>query len=205
MAATASKDAVPARGRPRSERSRRAIMRAASELMLERDPGEITVEAIAERAGASKATIYRWWGSKERLMLEALRAQWDEAVPAEIDTGSLEGDLLELIQPWAARLATRAYGRVFAAFIASAHRDPAFAAEYRTHFVAARRERADGILRRAIERGQIPPDTDVEAAMDLLYGPMYHRALHGHGEIDADFVRTIVHYVVAALTAPKRG
>ncbi len=204
MAATAEKRGGPLRGRPRSERSRRAIMAATTELMLERDPGEITVEAIAERAGASKATIYRWWGSKQRLVLEALRGDWEQAVAAEIDTGSLESDLRELIEPWAVRLTARPYGRVIASLIASAHRDPAFAAEYLEYFVKGRRERGAEILRRAIAREEIAQDTDVEAALDLLWGPIYHRALHGHGAVDPEFVRTIIRYVVTALTAQER-
>ena len=83
----------PRRGRPRSEASRKAILRAAGELLLEHGLQTISMDAVAERAGASKATIYRWWPSKELLALDALFSDWAPAAGAGYDTGSLAGDL----------------------------------------------------------------------------------------------------------------
>jgi AcrR family transcriptional regulator len=188
------------RGRPRSERSRRAILGAASDLLLERGLSEISMDAVADRAGASKATIYRWWPSKELLVLDALLSEWATAIPDEIDTGSLAGDLRALILPWARQLTAKPYGRVIAALVAGAQRDPHFAHEYREHFVKPRREHARNALARASERGEIPRDTDIDAALDLLYGPFYHRLLHGHAPLTERFARTVVDYVVAALS-----
>jgi AcrR family transcriptional regulator len=196
---------VPRRGRPRSERSRRAILRAASDLLLERGLSEISMDAVADRAEASKATIYRWWPSKELLVLDALLSEWDTASPDAVDTGSLSGDLDALILPWARQLTAKPYGRAVAAFIASAQSEPRFAQEYLTHFVNPRREQGRGILLRAIDRGEVLPGTDVEAALDLLYGPFYHRLLHGHAALTDRFARTIVSYVVAAVSAPHGG
>src|SRR5258708_6987686 len=87
------------RGRPRSEKTRRAILGAATELLLEPGGGAVSMDAVAERAGASKATIYRWWPSRESLALDALFEEW-AAVPPPRDTGSLRGDLLSLLRPW---------------------------------------------------------------------------------------------------------
>jgi AcrR family transcriptional regulator len=193
----------PRKGRPRSERSRRAILRAASDLALERDLRAITIEAVAERAGASKATIYRWWPSKDLLVLDALLNEWDAASPEAIDTGSLSGDLHALIDPWTRELRRKAYGRVVASFIASAQTDPKFAREYRKHFVERRREHARRAIQRSIDRGEIAADTDVEAALDLLYGPFYHRLLHGHARVTESFTRTIIDHLVTALSAGR--
>jgi hypothetical protein len=66
--------------------------------------------------------------------------------------------------------------------------------------VGPRREEGRAALARAIKRGEIPRDTDVEAALDLLYGPFYHRILHGHTTLTDRFTRTIVGHVVAALS-----
>jgi AcrR family transcriptional regulator len=192
----------PRRGRPRSERSRRAILRAAGDLLLERGLGEISMDAVAERAGASKATIYRWWPSKERLVLDALLSEWATGTPDAIDTGSLAGDLRGLILPWTRQLRAKPYGRVISALVASAQCDPGFAEEYRSHFVELRREPARAALVRARERGEISADADVDAALDLLYGPFYHRLLHGHAPLSDRFARTIVDYVVAAVSEP---
>jgi AcrR family transcriptional regulator len=202
MAAGETVERTPRRGRPRSERSRRAILRAASDLMLERDLSEISMDAVAERAEASKATIYRWWPSKELLVLDALRDEWDPAIPEAIDTGSLAGDLRALILPWTRELAGKPYGRVIASFVARAQIDPDFAREYRKHFVGRRREHGRCAFQRATERGEIRPETDVDAALDLLYGPFYHRLLQGHAAVTDRFARTIIDYVTSAVSAP---
>ena len=190
------------RGRPRSERARRAILAAASELMLERGLSEISMDAVAELAGVSKATIYRWWPSKELLVLDALLSEWGAAVPGAIDTGSLAGDLQALIVPWIHQLTARPYGRVISALVAGAQTDRSFAEEYRAHFVAIRREPARAAFERARERGEVPAATNIDAALDLLYGPFYHRLLHGHAPLTEPFASTIVGYVVAAVSTP---
>ena len=196
---------VPRRGRPRSEASRKAILRAASELLLEHGLHAISMDAVAERAGASKATIYLWWPSKELLALDALFSDWAPAEGAGYDTGSLGGDLLALTLPWARQLAAKPYGRVIAALITSAQSDPRFAELYRARFLQPRRDLARVIFHRAIERGEIPADTDIEVALDLLYGPFYHRVLHGHAQLTDRFTRAIVEYVVTAVgPAPGR-
>jgi AcrR family transcriptional regulator len=187
---------APQRGRPRSERARQAILEAASELLLARGLSAVSMDAVAERAGVSKATIYRWWPTKETLALDALYTEWAAARPHPRDTGSLRGDLLSLLRPWARLAGSRPYGRVVAALLTEAQTDPVFAAEYRERFVEPRRQQAREIFRRAIERGEIPADTKVEVALDLLYGPLYHRLLHGHAPLNDRFVREVIDMVL---------
>jgi AcrR family transcriptional regulator len=158
---------------------------------MARGLGAVSMDAVAERAGVSKATIYRWWPTKEMLALDAIYDAWAGVPPAR-DTGSLRGDLLSLLRPWARLAASRPYGRVIAAILTAAQSDPAFAAAYRERFVQPRREQGGVILRRAIERGEIPAGTNVEVALDLLYGPMYHRLLHGHAPLDDRFVGEVI-------------
>lgn len=195
---------APRRGRPRSETARTAILRAASELLLERGPSAVSMDAVAERAGVSKATIYRWWPSKELLALDALFSDWELEHSDASETGSLPGDLLALIEPWASQLADRPYGRVIAALVTRAQSDPEFAEAYRVRFVEPRRRPARAIFARAIDRGEISAGIDVEAALDLLYGAFYHRILQGHAPLTDRFARTIIDYVVAAVSDPTR-
>ncbi len=157
------------------------------------------MDAVAVRAGVSKATIYRWWPTKETLALDTLYNEWVTVRPALRQTGSLRGDLLGLLRPWIRLLATRPYGRVIAALICEAQTDPVFAAEYRSRLIEPRRDQARPILERAIDRGELPPGTDVELALDLLYGPLYHRLLYGHAPLDDRFVCELVDTVVAGL------
>ncbi len=183
---------APSRGRPRSERAHKAILEAAAELLLARGLSAVSMDAVAERAGVSKATIYRWWPSKETLALDALYTEWAAFQPDPRDTGSLRGDLLALLRPWARAVRSRPYARVIAALLTEVHTDPAFAAEYHKRLVEPRRDQARALFRRAIERGEIPASTDLEVAVDLVYGPLWHRLLHGHLPLDDRFVRDVV-------------
>jgi AcrR family transcriptional regulator len=156
------------------------------------------MDAVAARAGVSKATIYRWWPTKETLALDALYTEWANVPPAP-DTGSLKGDLLALFRPWV-RLATkRPYGRAIAALITEAQTNPAFQREYLARFVEPRRDQARAIFRRAIERGEIPASTKTEVALDLLYGAVYHRLLHGHAPLNDRFARDVIDIALAGI------
>ena len=197
------KTAAPRRGRPGSETAHKAILEAAAELLLARGLGSVSMDAVAERAGVSKATIYRWWPTKETLALDALYHDWATVPPAR-DTGSLRGDLLSLLRPWARLAASRPYGRVIAALLTEAQSNPAFAVEYRERFVNPRREQGRAIFRRAIERGEIPAGTKVEVALDLLYGPLYHRLLHGHAPINDRFIREVVDTALGGIAPAAR-
>jgi AcrR family transcriptional regulator len=189
------------RGRPRSERARLAVLAAAAELLLDRGLAAVSMDEVATRAGVSKATIYRWWPSKETLALDALYTEWAAVQSSDVDTGSLRGDLLALLIPWARAASSRPYGRVIAALVTEAQTDPAFAAQHRQRVVQPRRDEARAIFARAIERGEILPSTKTEVAIDLLYGPLYHRLLHGHASLDDAFVKDIVDMALAGIYA----
>jgi AcrR family transcriptional regulator len=196
---------TPRRGRPRSEKARLAILESAAELLLAQGLSAVSMDAVAERAGVSKATIYRWWPTKETLALDALYNEWSAARPRARDTGTLRGDLMSLMRPWARLAGSRPYGRVIAALITEARTDPAFAEEYRTRFLEPRRDQARAIFRRAIDRGEIPADTKVEVALDLLWGPLYHRLLHGHAPLNERFVRDVVDTVLEGIVRGQAG
>jgi AcrR family transcriptional regulator len=187
------------RGRPRSEERRQAILDAAIELLLAQGLQAVSMDEVADHAGVSKATIYRWWPSKETLALDALYHEWDTFRPSLPDTGSLRGDLLALVRPWVRRARKRPYARVVAALVEETHTDPDFAKLYHERFVNPRRDPARAILERAIERDQIPDDTNIELALDLLYGPLFHRLLHAHAPLSDRFVESVVDATLAAI------
>jgi AcrR family transcriptional regulator len=189
------------RGRPRSEKARLAVLAAAADLLLEDGLAAVSMDAVAARAGVSKATIYRWWPTKETLALDALYQEW-AAVPPPRDTGSLRGDLLSLLRPWVRLAGGRPYGRAIAALVSEAQADPEFGREYRARFVEPRREQARVILRRAVERGEIPAGTRTEVALDLLYGPVYHRLLHGHAPLNDRFIRDVIDTTLGGIMPP---
>ena len=163
----------------------------------------MNMDDVAERAGVSKATIYRWWGSKELLALDALATAWAAPVPvAQRDTGNLRSDLLARFRPWLRQLNEQPFGRVIAGLVAEAQTDPAFAKLYLEHFVQPRREATRALLVRAIDRGEVASDANLEVALDILYGPVYHRLLHQHAPLTDRFVQDVVDLVIKAL-APR--
>jgi AcrR family transcriptional regulator len=189
------------RGRPRSEKARTAILAAAIDLLLEQGLHAMSMDDVAQRAGVSKATIYRWWPSKELLALDALATAWATPTPdTQRNTGSLRGDLLAGLRTWLRQLKQRPYGRVIAGLVAQAQTDPEFAKLYREHFVQPRRANTRELLRRAIDRGEIPPDTNIDVTLDLLYGPIYHRLLHGHAPLTDRFAQQVIDTVITGIT-----
>ena len=87
---------------------------------------------------------------------------------------------------------SRPYARVIAALLTEVHTDPEFAAEYHRALVEPRRDQARAVFRRAIERGEIPASTNIEVAVDLIYGPLWHRLLHGHAPLNDRFTQDVV-------------
>ena len=190
---------VGGRGRPRSERARRAILKAAGEL-LERDGfTAVTMERIAERAGVSKATIYRWWPNKAAVMTDSfLELMVPDTSP--LDTGSAREDLRLRLRGLAHVLAGRS-GRFVAALIAESQTDPEVTEALRTQWISVRRRETRPLLRRGIERGELRSDLDLEVAIDALYGPVYWRMLTGYAPLSDDFVDRLVDHVIVGLRA----
>ncbi len=169
--------------------------------LLDQGLHAMSMDDVARRAGVSKATIYRWWPSKERLALDALATEWATTPSAaERHTGSLRGDLMTRFRPWLRQLNRKPYARVVAGLVAEAQTNPEFADLYRKHFVQPRRDATRELLIRARDRGEIAANTDFEVTLDLLYGPIYHRLLHGHAPLTERFARQVIDNVVTAIT-----
>jgi AcrR family transcriptional regulator len=165
------------------------------------------MDTVAARAGVSKATIYRWWPTKELLAVDALYEGWQTTRPQLRGTGSLKGELIALLRPWVRMATQRPWSRVVAALLAKAQADEEFGAYYRERFLEPRRRQIATIIERAIERGELDADTKTEVAIDLIYGACYHRLLQGHRPLNDRFMREVVDLVVAGLrirhTAPS--
>lgn len=189
-------DTARARGRPRSQKARQAILDAATALLIEHGVDAVSMDELAELAGVSKATVYRWWPSKHVLALDVLMADWDASEPRLRHTGSLRGDLRALLRAWVRCLSARPYGAVVAALAAEARLNAEFGELWRERFVRIRREPARAVLLRAIDRGELARRTDVELVLDLLYGSLYHRLLHGHAPLNDRTAEAVVDTVL---------
>jgi len=172
----------PRRGRPRSEQTRIAVLRATSELMHEVGVRAMTTDEIARRSGASKATIYKWWPSKYAVAVEALLSEM-LSESDDPDTGSAREDF-RITLAGLIHFYTSPSGRVFAQLVGEAQSDPLIATELRDRLVGSRRRLVRAIWDRGVARGELRPDVDPEAAIDLVFGPAMYRLVAGHAPLD---------------------
>ena len=201
MSAAATKQP---RGRPRVEGLDQALLDVTLEFAGEVGLHGMSMDELAQRAGVSKATIYRRWPSKERLVLEALNQAMR---PFDvIDTGSLRGDLDDYLTELARRMATGKASDVLPDLIAASVRDPNLRVSL-DEYIRYRRQPLQTILGRGLERGELAADTDVEVVIDALIGPFVYRRLLSHDPLDTAFVERLLRTVLpqACSPAPDRG
>jgi len=192
---------IRGRGRPRSEVTRQRILDAALETLQISGFACSTTDLIAERAGASKATIYRWWPTKASLLAEALREAVAQEVPFP-ETGDLATDIEAQLQNFISLLNGR-LGRAFKAFVGAAQSDPEVAAAFLEDWVTPRRREAKAVLERYQSNHRIAPDVDLDLVLDLLYGPLYFRLLSGYGALTPEYARQITGFALNGLALQK--
>ncbi|HZA08860.1 TetR/AcrR family transcriptional regulator [Mycobacterium sp.] len=177
-------------GRPRSQQSRAAVLRATSELIDEVGLRAMTTDEIANRGRVSKATIYKWWPNKYAVALEALLSQM-AIESADPDTGSARQDF-RLALRGLVHFYRRKSGQAFAQLIGEAQFDRQIRAELRDRLIGARRQLVRAIWDRGVARGELRADVDAEVAIDLIFGPAIYRLIAGHGPLDDDSADQIV-------------
>lgn len=188
-------DAAPV-PRPRVEGEREdEILDATLHLLLEVGYDRLTLDAVARRARASKATLYRRWEGKPSLVVDAMVRAKQAPHVEQHDTGSLRGDLVGTFcgQHGLGRSdATVALGSVITALGS----DPEFAARFREAFIAPKVEVSRAIYERAVARGEIPPDTDIEIVAPALAGILLHRSFVLGLVPDDDTVARVIDHVI---------
>lgn len=184
-------------GRPRSDEAHEAILAAALAVLREVGLDALTMEGVATRAGVGKATLYRRWSSKEAMVTEAV-TRIVETLPVP-DTGDTDADLLALMRDSAALYREPATVPLLSGLVAAMVRSPSIAGAVLSGFHALRRDAVFTVLARAVARGDLPADTDLALAHDLLNGPPFYRALWTGDPVDETFTRAAVAVVLRGL------
>lgn len=184
-------------GRPRDAHADKVIIDAACDVLAESGPSGFTVDAVAARAGVGKATIYRRWPSKVELLLSVSQEAAIELT--DPDAGSLRADLVLHLTQLGGKLQNTMAGRVLPALLAEAAANPEMR-DLLARFVAERRKLARGILARAVDRGELPADTDANLLLDLLGGPIFMRVLFTQMTVDQSVVEEITDTVLRGVT-----
>ena len=185
-------------GRPRDARADAAIMEAAVAVLADRGPAGFTVDEVAGRAGCGKATVYRRWPTRAALLFDTAHRLGLE--PPVVDTGGVRGDLVVLLRTLAHKLAATPAGRILPAVIAEAAVDPSMRSVL-ADFMETRRARPREVLQRAVERGELPADTDLELLLDALAGTVMYRELIALQPTDDATVERLVDRLLAAFDA----
>ena len=169
-------EAAVARPRVEGEREQQ-ILDATLDVLGDVGYDRLTMDAVATRAKASKATLYRRWNGKVALVIDAILLL--KSAPAAPDTGSLRGDLLASFCG-VGGLTDDAAVASFSSVLTAITRDPEFAAAFRRDVLGPKQAVAPTIFVRARERGEIGPDVDLDLLAPALAGIVLHR-LYVHG------------------------
>jgi AcrR family transcriptional regulator len=187
--------------RPRVEGDRELeILEATLEVLADVGYDRLTMDAVATRAKASKATLYRRWTNKVSLVIDALLAQ--KSGPVMPDTGSLREDLLEAFCGVGGLMDAQAVATL-SSVLTAIQRDEEFAREFRSRVIGPKIAVSCGIYERAVERGEVRADLDVSLFGPALAGILLHRAyLLGEAPTRERIARVIDQIIIPAATAP---
>jgi AcrR family transcriptional regulator len=192
--------AMKAAGRPRDEARDEAIIDAALEVLSEVGYDKLTIDAVAAKAKASKATVYRRWPGKPQLVVDAFLAMKSRAHaepagaaadPSWPDTGSLRGDLIAGCRNFVAKL-NSAEGKLIVAVMTAQARDPELAAAMRAATADDKRQYCKLVADRAVARGELASNAGIETFTEVLPAMMFNRLLLTDAPFDDEFVVHVV-------------
>lgn len=182
-------------GRPRSEEIHQAILNATLDLLVEVGFSALTVEGVANRAGVGKATIYRRWSSKLPLVVEAF-GQLPGFEP--VDTGNLEQDIKQMLHRYVSVFNSTPLGTVLPSLVGERTHNPELASLFEP-VMRERRQPLFDALKRAVARGELAPDLNLERAADLIVGPIAVALFFRGGKINPKSIDPVVELALQGL------
>ncbi len=172
-------------GRPRSEKSRKAILDATRRLMTHSSLGDLSIEAIAKKAKVGKTTIYRWWPNKASVAMEAFLEQPGvqnimptSATPSETIKKQIENLIRQL---------RGQNGRIIAGIIAESQSDPSVLDLIYDKFLKDRVGTLYTQFEKGQQSGEFNKELDSDIAIDMMMGPLFLRVLSGEDALDNSF------------------
>lgn len=189
-------------GRPRSEAavSHAAIMDAVYRLLKEKSARDLTMDAVAKRAGVGKPTLYKWWSSKPALMMAMFHERFGgilevpEATTAE-----------EALRTRVRHLITQCnglFGKVVADLIAEGQGNPAILKDFYESHIRLRRASTAADIERGIASGEFVASTDPELLIDAIFSPVYLRLLLRHPALTEEYGMQVIDQALLGIRAP---
>lgn len=173
------------KGRPRSEQARKKILDSTRRLLTHTSLNELSIEAIAKKAGVGKTTIYRWWPNKAAVAMEAFLEQpgVQNIIPT---TSSAEEAVTKQLESLIRQLRGQ-NGRIIAGIIAESQGSEDVLELLYSAFLKDRVEPIAGNIEEGKQNGEFKQDLNTEIALDMLLGPLFLRVLSGEHGIDNNF------------------
>ncbi len=185
----------------RSERVRQLVLDTTAELVAEVGVERTSIDEIASRSGVAKTTIYRHFPSKHVLVVEAVHACTH--IPAVTDTGSLRDDLISCFSGMTKASYEGRLGDMMLSLMDAAQRDPELGRLVRAQSEQRRRFATD-VIQRAVERGDLPSDVDVDLLVTMLSGPLVYTRLVRRQRVTEELVAAVVDSVLACYRTSLR-
>ena len=187
--------------RPRVEGDReQEILDAALEVLADVGYDRLTMDAVAQRAKASKATLYRRWNSKAKLVVESLARM--KTAPVLPDTGDLRTDLVTTFCGMGG-LTDHDTTSTLGAVITAVSTDPEFAHEFREQVVAPKARVSRMVFERALARGDLRPDIDLEIVVPALAGIVLHRVFILGEQPDVALIERVIDQIILPAVRPQ--
>ena len=197
---------VPRPGRPRDSSRDPEILAAALDVLSETGYDGMTIDMVAARAKAGKATLYRRWPSKADLVIDAVSCMKgnDFDLAKLPDTGTLRGDLIAMIRPPAIQDTERKL-HIMAGVMSMLSRDPGLSETVNATIVEPRARVNRILMQRAIDRGEISPDCDIETLSHVTPSMAAYRSLVLRKPVDRDFLISLIDGVLLPAVGLPRG
>lgn len=165
--------------------------------------GRMSIEGVARRAGVGKTAVYRRWRSKPHMVIDLVSAIAGNVILAP-DTGSLRGDVQELLEGAALALRHPLAAQIVPDLLAEASRNPEIAETLETVLRKVQQGISTAMVRNAVERGELPEGTDPDLAIDLAIGPLYWRLAVMRTALPKGYLDHLTDAAVTALAAVPR-
>jgi AcrR family transcriptional regulator len=178
-----------------------ALTQALFEVWAQTGYGALSLEAVARRAGAGKAALYRRWPSKLAMVCDRVE-HVGLALALSPDTGTFRGDLRTALGALCHLLQHPLVRCILPDLHAEMNRSSELAKLLRGRLQTERRERGTSIVRRAVARGEIPAHTDPEMFNDT-FGMLYWRVVVTAGRVDDDYLDALTDFLCAAVGPPE--
>ncbi|CAN5835957.1 TetR/AcrR family transcriptional regulator [soil metagenome] len=175
-----------------------SITEAVLDELAELGYARLSMEAVAKRAGVGKSALYRRWTSKQDMVLAVLAEFSVDRAPAP-DTGSLREDIRQSLDAVAAWLSHPRFSRILPDLVAEMARNPELSDLVENMISRPRRDRAAAFLERALQRGELAVDTDLDIALDLMAAPVYWRLTVRDADAEPDYLDKLTDMLVRAL------